>query len=273
MNGKARFRPDLLKVWKPLAGILGCELQRMRPRDAMIHKRYRIEDSFGLAQQPVAVQASAPADTARLDDILNAIQDLRRITQASAGETVEACRRELNEAFAMRSELDMMKEAITRTKTELAALHRSEHSGKGMRRAADELDAVVESTEHATSTLLTVMEEIEQNANMLRATRLSKAAQENVDAILERVVIAYEACNFQDLTGQRISKIVNVMKFVEDHLDRVITAWSSLDSFRDVLGAGPDAVDPDDEKSLLNGPKLDEDPGHVDQTDIDALFD
>jgi chemotaxis protein CheZ len=131
----------------------------------------------------------------------------------------------------------------------------------------------VDSTEHATSTLLTALEAIEQNANMMRATRLSKAAQENIDTILERIVVAYEACNFQDLTGQRISKIVNVMKFVEDHLDRVIAVWSSLDSFRDVLGAGPDAVDPDDEKSLLNGPKLEEDPGHVDQSDIDALFD
>ncbi len=239
----------------------------------MIQKRYRIEDSLGLAPSAPSLAPAAPADSARLDEIFSAIQDLRRITQASAGETIEACRRELNEAFAMRSDLDVMKEAITRTKAEIAALHRSEHSGKGMRRAADELDAVVASTEHATSTLLTVMEDIEQQANILRATHLGKSAQDNVDAILERVVVAYEACNFQDLTGQRISKIVNVMKFVEDHLDRVIAAWSGLESFRDVLGSGPEAIDPNDESALLNGPKLEEDPGHVDQSDIDALFD
>ncbi len=239
----------------------------------MIQKRYRIEDSFGIAPAQVpAVAEAPPADKVRLDEILGAIQDLRRITQASAGETVDACRRELAEAFAMRSELDVMKEAIARTKSEIAALHRSENTGKGMRRAADELDAVVESTESATSTLLTVMEEIEQNANMLRAGNLGKAAQENVDAILERVVVAYEACNFQDLTGQRISKIVGVMKFVEDHLDRVLETWNSLESFRQILGP-LDPADPNDESALLNGPKLDEDPGHVDQTDIDALFD
>lgn len=239
----------------------------------MIQKRYRIEDSLGIApvQAPVAVEAP-PADKARLDEILGAIQDLRRITQASAGETVDACRRELAEAFAMRSELDVMKDAIARTKSEIAALHRSENNGKGMRRAADELDAVVESTENATSTLLTVMEEIEQNANMLRAGNLGKSAQENVDAILERVVVAYEACNFQDLTGQRISKIVGVMKFVEDHLERVLETWNGLESFREILGP-IDMADPNDESALLNGPKLEEDPGHVDQTDIDALFD
>ncbi|HEV7438947.1 MAG TPA: chemotaxis protein, partial [Methylobacterium sp.] len=71
----------------------------------------------------------------------------------------------------------------------------------------------------------------------------------------------------------RISKIVGVLKFVEDHLDRVIEAWSGLDSFRDfgsLQDAGPNI---DDESSLLNGPKLEDDIGHVDQTDIDALFD
>jgi len=235
----------------------------------MTTKRFRIEDSLGLA--PAATSASAPSD-ARLGEILSAINDLRRITQASAGETVEACRRELGEAFAMRSELDVMKDAITRTKHEIATLHRSEHNGKGMRRVAGELDAVVDSTERATSAILGAIEDIETNANMLRAARLGTAGQENVDAILERVVTAYEACNFQDLTGQRISKIVGVLKFVEEHLDRMIEAWSGLDDFRILLAAEAPAAAEDDEKSLLNGPKLDEDPGHVDQSDIDALF-
>jgi chemotaxis protein CheZ len=242
----------------------------------MTIKRYRIEDSLGLA--PASAGEAAPtaemsaAQTARLDEILGAIQTLQRLTQASASETIDACRRELNEAFSMRGELDLMKEAITRTKQEIAALHRSENSGKGMRRAADELDAVVGSTERATTSLLTAIEDIETNANMLRAS-MGKAGQDNVDAILERVIVAYEACNFQDLTGQRISKIVGVLKFVEDHLDRVIEAWSGLDSFRDFASlqdAGPNI---DDESSLLNGPKLEDDIGHVDQTDIDALFD
>ncbi|MGU3541116.1 protein phosphatase CheZ [Methylobacterium sp. A54F] len=238
----------------------------------MNHKRYRIEDALGLA--PASVEnGPAPADSGRIEEILSAIHDLRRITQASAGETIEACRRELNEAFAMRGELDLMKEAITRTKEEIAALHRSENNGKGMRRAADELDAVVESTERATGTLLGAIEDIESAANMLRAARLTKGSQEQVDIVLERVIVAYEACNFQDLTGQRISKIVNVMKFVEDHLDRVIAVWSGLDSFRDFVGDVAPTADPDDESSLLNGPKLADDIGHVDQNDIDALFD
>lgn len=238
----------------------------------MTAKRYRIEDSLGLAAPAPAAFTQASAASPQLDEILAAIQDLRRLTQASTGETIDACRRELSEAFAMKGELDLMKDAITRTKQEIAMLHRSEHSGKGMRRVAGELDAVVEATEAATSTILGSIEEIETQANMLRAARLPKNAQENVDRILERTIVAYEACNFQDLTGQRISKIVGVLQFVEEHLDRVIEAWSGLDSFRVLVEtAGSDSED--DESALLNGPKLAEDEGHVDQSDIDALFD
>ena len=241
----------------------------------MMTKRYRIEESLGLPA-PAAVAAAADrtgAPNPRLDEILSAINDLRRITAASAGETVEACRRELGEAFAMRHELEVMKDAITRTKSEIASLHRSESTGKGMRRVAGELDAVVESTEQATSTILGSIERIETNANMMRGLRLPKAAQENVDGILDSVISAYEACNFQDLTGQRINKIVNVLKFVEEHLDRVIEAWSGLEGFRDLLAVETAEPSADDESSLLNGPKLQDDPGHVDQSDIDALFD
>lgn len=238
----------------------------------MTSKRFRIEDSLGLAQS-LPSQAAATADPARLDEILAAINDLRRITQASAGETIDACRRELNEAFAMRNELDLMKEAITRTKQEIANLHRSESSGRGMRRVAGELDAVVESTEAATSTILGSIEEIEAQANKLRASNLPKGKSQHVDIILDRVVVAYEACNFQDLTGQRISKIVGVLKFVEEHLDRMIEAWSGLESFRALVDTETPVVDEDDERALLNGPKLAEDAGHVDQGDIDALFD
>ncbi|NEU11733.1 chemotaxis protein [Methylobacterium sp. BTF04] len=244
----------------------------------MTIKRYRIEDSLGLAVNapPVAEAAnveSANLNSAKLDEIMSAIQNLQRVTQSSTVETIDACRRELSEAFAMRSELDIMKEAITRTKQEIATLYRSENTGKGMRRVAGELDAVVDSTEQATSTILGAIEEIETNASMLRAMTTTMAGRENIDAILERVVVAFEACNFQDLTGQRINKIVGVLKFIEEHLDRMIDAWGGLDTFSEMLGVNAGKIDVDDESSLLNGPRLGDDPGHVDQGDIDALFD
>ena len=148
----------------------------------MTLKRYRIEDSLGLAAPAVAAEAAVSPEAVnlnnkRLEEILAAIQDLRKITQTSTVETIDACRRELNEAFAMRSELDVMKEAITRTKQEIATLYRSENTGNGMRRVAGELDAVVDSTERATSTILGAIEEIETNASMLRAMTTTMASK------------------------------------------------------------------------------------------------
>ena len=64
-----------------------------------------------------------------------------------------------------------------------------------------------------------------------------------------------------------------MLKFVEEHLDRVIKAWSGLDSFRALVEADAGPREPDHESALLNGPRLAQDAGHVDQSDIDALFD
>jgi chemotaxis protein CheZ len=168
-----------------------------------------------------------------------------------------------------------MKEAITSTKAEIASIHRSEYEGKGMRRVAGELDAVVGATEQATTTILAAVEEIETQANMLRSSGIGAGATDSVGIILDRVVGMYEACNFQDLTGQRITKIVTVLKFVEERLDRMIEVWGGLDAFKDLApdAAQPVPVNENDDRSLLNGPRLEDDAGHVDQSDIDALFD
>jgi chemotaxis protein CheZ len=163
-----------------------------------------------------------------------------------------------------------MKEAIASTKREIATLHRSEHRGKGMRRVAGELDAVVDATEEATTTILAAVEEIELQASMLRAAGVATGNNDCVGAILDRTVNLYEACNFQDLTGQRITKIVGVLKFVEERLDRVIGVWGGLEAFRELVEQ--EGEERTDERALLNGPRLEDDAGHVSQHDIDALF-
>ena len=61
------------------------------------------------------------------------------------------------------------------------------------------------------------------------------------------------------------------MKFVEERLDKMIGVWGGLDAFKDLVEQ--DGAGADDENGLLNGPKLDSDDGHVEQNDIDALFD
>ena len=244
------------------------------------NKRYRIEQNLRADQRLVAKDpsiensASLGVDDSRLNEILSAVTELRRFldpAQRLATDVIDAYRKEINEVYQLRAELDAMKEAITSTKLEIASIHRSEFEGKGMRRVAGELDAVVGATEQATTSILAAVEEIESNANMLRAAGVETGNNDHVGAILDRVVILYEACNFQDLTGQRINKIVNVLKFVEERLDKMIGVWGGLEAFKELV-VDENAGSGGDESDLLNGPKLEGDAGHVEQNDIDALF-
>lgn len=232
-------------------------------------KRYRIEQNLNGSH----ALAAPPQQDARIGEILAAVQDLRRVlgpTQEMTAEAIAACRKEMAEVYALKAELDVMKDAIASTKREIASLHRSEFEGKGMRRVAGELDAVVEATEAATTTILAAVEDIETQASMLRSAGVETGNTDCIGQILDRTVALYEACNFQDLTGQRITKIVGVLKFVEERLDKVIGLWGGLDAFKGLVE--PEGGPGGEEQGLLNGPKLAEDAGHVDQTDIDALF-
>jgi chemotaxis protein CheZ len=244
------------------------------------NKRYRIEQSLRADQRRRHADSAdgsgeSAAEDPRLGEILATVTQLKQFldpAQRLATDVIDAYRKEIGEVYQLRAELDAMKDAITSTKQEIASIHRSEFEGKGMRRVAGELDAVVGATEQATTSILSAVEEIETNANMLRAAGAETGNNDCVGAILDRVVVLYEACNFQDLTGQRINKIVNVLKFVEERLDKMIGLWGGLDAFKDLVEADRTGPGGDDEKGLLNGPKLDEDEGHVAQNDIDALF-
>ena len=77
----------------------------------------------------------------------------------------------------------------------------------------------------------------------------------------------FEACNFQDITGQRITKIVNTFKFVEARINSMIEIWGA-DAIASVEPKVTDDGDPD--AALLNGPQLGD--GGINQDDIDKLF-
>jgi chemotaxis protein CheZ len=75
----------------------------------------------------------------------------------------------------------------------------------------------------------------------------------------------YEACSFQDITGQRITKVVATLKTIEAKVAQIVDTFG--DSERD---AGAEAPEQPNESALLNGPQ------HpavaMDQSDIDRLL-
>src|SRR5258707_15290454 len=85
----------------------------------------------------------------------------------------------------------------------------------------------------------------------------------------ERVIKIFEACNFQDLTGQRITRVVGTLKFIETHILRMMEIWGGLDAFKDIEVEV--IAERQGDAALLNGPKVDGDVGHASQDDIDSL--
>ncbi len=189
----------------------------------------------------------------------------------SVSETiVEDMRKQIAEAREIKSELDMIHEAIHSTKRELATLHSGSFDADGMTRVTNELDAVVAGTEQATEQILASAEKVDALAGDLGAMVTDPTGEALANDIQEQVVTIFEACNFQDLTGQRITKVVTTLTFIEERVSRMMHIWGGLEAFRDVA---PDSVSvKDEQEALLNGPSLPDDETSIGQDDIDALF-
>lgn len=185
---------------------------------------------------------------------------------AADNETAKRARAQIAEAQAYKAELAAIDDAIGRTAADMASLLAGTKSGAQASRISRELAAIVTGTERATQAILQAAEEIDQSAHAL-ATALKNHERGLVHDIQERVVQIFEVCNFQDLTGQRVSKAVTTLRFIEEHIDRMLEIWQKIEQLKPVAD-----VRKDDEKRFLNGPKLSGDGGHSTQSEIDKIF-
>jgi chemotaxis protein CheZ len=146
---------------------------------------------------------------------------------------------------------------------------------------ADTLDAIVENTEFASNTILESMEDIGDLIGKVSA-KGDAETKALCDRITDRTNQVFEACSFQDLTGQRITRVVNSLKFVEERVNAMIRMWGKEELAKVVAevakSAAPAAKDPD--KALLHGPQRTTVAIHQEdvdklfsQSDIDKLFD
>jgi len=200
---------------------------------------------------------------------LGAESSPRQVADAQA--LLETYRAQIAQCEKLKVELDLIYDAINRTKREIAVLHGKSFNGEEMAKVNGELGAVVGGTEEATQQILEAAESIDQAATAL--SKVTSPDQQKLlsEEIQERVVSIFEACNFQDLTGQRISKVMATMKFIEDHITVMMDIWGGVDAIK---AHAPPAVDTrEGDARLLNGPRLENDAGHASQDDIDALVD
>lgn len=218
-----------------------------------------------------AGEASCSCRTAGSGQILAAIADLKQmLASALAAPAAGASSGPADggESGAMRDEVAALRRTIQRTKDELAALRAKRALPAAVSVTTNELDAVVEATETATNCILASAEEIDGAVRSLRAFCARDEEVSVLEEIAERVVRIFEACNFQDITGQRITKVVNTVKSVEAAIDRMIDYLGGPAAFAEF--AAPEE-DPESDAHLLNGPPLAID-SKISQDDIDKLF-
>jgi chemotaxis protein CheZ len=161
------------------------------------------------------------------------------------------------------AELEELARYIRQAKSEIASVRPDDISTNFIPHATDELDAVVGATEDATNRIMDVCEEMSGIAN-----DCDKVISERIINCTTKI---FEACNFQDITGQRITKVVETLKHIDSRIEAIVKAMG--EEIHRAEGAShhlKNVHDADPEKGLLNGPQLPT--NAISQDDIDKIL-
>ena len=156
-------------------------------------------------------------------------------------------------------ELKDLHNLIEETRKEISASRASDISGTHIPDATDELDAVVAATEVATGTIMDVCESITAYSDKLDPA--------HKDFLVGEVTKVLEACSFQDITGQRINKVVKSIKQIDEKVSKLMAV------LEEKIPGLPNSVLVDNREGdakLLNGPQMPD--KAVSQADIDKLL-
>lgn len=216
---------------------------------------------------------SASAVSPALDEQLSALQERQRKGGGFATDEIVAVVEsilasmdgDLSQAnLKVYSELEGLARYIAQAKSEIAALRPDEIRNRHLPTATDELEAIVGATEQATHGILEAVEVIEG--------LVAEMPEEIGNKVTDAVTQVYEACNFQDITGQRITKVVKALQHIEQKVDGLLAVFGEdmAQRHQAVLEAdSAEEAEVTDEK-LLNGPQLPEEA--TTQDEIDKLL-
>lgn len=157
--------------------------------------------------------------------------------------------------FLLLGEVEELGRTIANAKAEIAALRIDDITADHIPFATDELDAIIQHTASATNAIL-------ESCEMLDA--LSSGLPTNAASKLQGATTQiYEACSFQDITGQRITKVVNTLKTIEAKVRHILSAFGHQER---PTGSGRR----NRPEGLLNGPQLPKEA--MEQNEIDRLL-
>lgn len=169
----------------------------------------------------------------------------------------------------LRSEIINLIQYITRMREEVARVSQRSEDRTHFESVSQHLEEIVGSTEDATHQILENVEGVDNVADEIRTLNPEGQTAALCDKINEHTMQVIEACTFQDITGQRIGRIISSMEFVEQRVNAMIDLMGRTDI--EALGIDlPDADQRTGDEALLNGPQL---PGEeISQDEIDKLF-
>ncbi len=198
------------------------------------------------------------------------IDEARRIAASFREWTIKqiSSAKETQSLDVLRAELQNMAGHIQTAKTEIASIYNKDPkvqaAGNRINAATSELDQIVASTERATSDILNAAERIMEVAGTLPAGQ-----QEASQILTDQATEIFTACSFQDITGQRISKVVSTLRYIDQRVAAMVAIWGP----ENITGAQARADEQADQRldaHLLNGPAM---PGQGrTQDEIDALL-
>jgi len=229
-------------------------------------------------ERQIKVRRLGGSDGVSNADLYLAIQDLRgeiaelRQQQAEAPRPADAAPPESfaeEESLAARIEIAQMVRMIGRAKIEIASIKHPSENDDRMQLAASELDAIVVATEASTEDVLGASERIETYVRKITGLHSNDGALGTLgEQIADEIIKIFEACNFQDITGQRTTKVIKTIRFIEEKILALINIWG-VDAFLDLPVHNQPVADGDD--ALMNGPQRENE--GITQDEINALFD
>ncbi|MCH8036023.1 MAG: protein phosphatase CheZ [Proteobacteria bacterium] len=175
----------------------------------------------------------------------------------------------------LHADIEALANYINAAKAEISEIKADKINKEFLPEASDQLIAIVGATEQATNDIFEAVELIEELTE--------KMAPKMAERVTEAVTRVYEACSFQDITGQRVTKVVTALQNVEAKVHALLQAFgeesgaegretaSETPGAPGAPGAGVDGATPaSSDEDLMTGPQI---PGEANsQDDIDALL-
>lgn len=167
-------------------------------------------------------------------------------------------------------EIAKLAQYIGNAKSEIFAIQTNSRAEDAINDASLHLEEVVKATERATNTIMDAADAVQAAA--------SGVGGEKEQQIMDATTPIYDACAFQDITGQRIKKVINLLENIEDRVSKLNNLFGAEPAIStdDKTTADGSKIDPSkisipaDDKELLHGPQLPTQASS--QADIDALL-